>query len=368
MDNLKHLKDSDGFKDVLSSLIAIVLGLSLGFIIILFANPGNAVSGLLALLTGGFDSGMNSIGRVLFNAVPIMMTGLSVGFAFKTGLFNIGTPGQLIVGAFAAVWIGIQWTFLPGSIHWLIALLGGMLAGGMWALVPGLLKAYYHVNEVISSIMMNYIGMYGVNYLVAAHIYDIMKAQSLPVAQTALIPKFGLDKLFAGSTANGGIVIAILCTIVIYVILHKTTFGYELKACGLNKEAAKYAGINEKRNVILSMVIAGMLAGIGGALLYLGGTGKYITVVDVLAPEGFHGIAVALLGMSNPIGILFAGIFIAYMNYGGFIMQMYGFVPQIIDIIVSCIIYFAAFSMMIKLFLDQRKQRRHLLKKGEPHQ
>lgn len=364
MNKLKRLKESEGFSDFISAFLAILFGLLFGLIIILFSNPSNAAGGFFAMLTGGFDDGLSSFGRVLFSAVPIIMTGLSVGFAFKTGLFNIGTPGQFITGAFVAIWIGIKWTFLPSSIHWMVAMLGGMLMGGIWALVPGVLKAYFNVNEVISSIMMNYIGMYGVNYLVATYTYDTMRAQSMPVAPSAVIPKMGMDQVFAGSTANGGIIIAILCVILVYIILNKTAFGYELKACGFNKDAAKYAGINEKRNIVLSIVIAGMLAGLGGALLYLGGTGKYITVVDELAPEGFNGIAVALLGMNHPIGILFAGIFVAYMNYGGFVMQLHGFVPQIVDIIVSCIIYFAAFSMMVKMFINQWRLKRNKAKEG----
>lgn len=364
MNKLKLFQKSEGFSDFISAFLAIAFGLLFGLIIIIASNPSNAVGGFIAMLTGGFDDGLSSFGRVLFSAVPIIMTGLSVGFAFKTGLFNIGTPGQFITGAFVAIWIGIKWTFLPSSIHWLVAMLGGMVMGGIWALIPGIFKAYFNVNEVISSIMMNYIGMYGVNYLVATHIYDTMRAQSLPVASSAMIPKMGMDQVFSGSTANGGILIAILCVILVYVILNKTTFGFELKACGINKDATKYAGINEKRNIVLSIVIAGMLAGLGGALLYLGGTGKYITVVDELAPEGFNGIAVALLGMNNPIGILFAGIFVSYMNYGGFVMQLHGFAPQIVDIIISCIIYFAAFSMMVKLLINQHRLRKAKSEEG----
>lgn len=358
MNKVKKMLIKDGFKAFSASVLAILFGLIFGFIIILIANPQNAMNGMISLLTGGFENGLGSLGRILFNAVPIIMTGLSVGFAFKTGLFNIGAPGQFIMGAFVAVWIGIQWTFLPAQIHWVVALLGGMCAGGFWAFIIGVLKAYFNVNEVISGIMMNYIGMYTVNYFVATYLYDSVKAQSLPVLSSAEIPKMGLDKIFVDSTANGGILIVILIVMIIYIVINKTVFGYELKACGFNKNAAKYAGINEKKNIIMSVVIAGMLAGIGGALLYLGGTGKFITVVDELAVEGFNGIAVALLGMSHPIGILFSGIFIAYMNYGGFVMQLDGFVPQIVDIIIACIIYFAAFSMMVRFFLQRRALHR----------
>lgn len=351
---MKKFLKSNGFFDLSSSLIAILGGLLFGFIIILISNPEYAVEGFLALLLGGFGDGLLGIEKTIYYAVPIMMTGLSVGFAFKVGLFNIGTPGQFIVGAFTAVYIGNQWTWLPPEIHWLVALLCAGIAGGIWALIPGVMKAYLNVNEVISSIMMNYIGMYVVNYTLSLTILNTMTSQSNPPAASAIIPKMGLDNIFPGNYINGGIIIALICVALIYIILNKTTFGYELKACGFNADASKYAGINSKRNIVLSMVIAGFLAGIGGALTYLSGVGKHIELVDVLAPEGFNGIPVALLGLSNPIGVALASLFIANLNVGGTIMQMYGFIPQIVDIIVACIIYFSAFAMMIKLWLGKR--------------
>ena len=357
---MKKILQSDGFKNLSSSCIAILVGLVIGIAVIVLSNSSGASGGISALLTGPVEDGMAGIGRVIYYAVPIIMTGLSVGFAFKTGLFNIGTPGQFIVGAFAAVYIGVKWTFLPGGLHWIIALLGAFIAGGIWAIIPGVMKAYLNVNEVISSIMMNYIGLYFVNYSVTLTIYDQLRNQSQGVASTAIIPKLGLDKLFEGSQANGGFFIAILFIVIIYIILNKTTFGYEMKACGFNKDASRYAGINEKKNIVLSMVIAGALAGIGGGLLYLSGSGKFIEVVDVMPAEGFNGIPVALLGLSNPIGILFAGLFIAYLNVGGSLMQQFGFIPQIVDIIISCIIYCSALSLMIKLFLESRKKKKKL--------
>lgn len=365
---MKTFLQSDGVKNFISSLIAIVIGLLLGFIVIMFSNPEGAGGGITSLLTGPLQKGMLGIGRVLYYAVPIIMTGLSVGFAFKTGLFNIGTPGQFIVGAFVAVYIGVKWTFLPDSIHWVVALIGALIGGGIWAIIPGVMKAYLNVNEVISSIMMNYIGLYAVNYTVSLTIYDSLRNQSLAVASSATVPKMGLDTLFAGSPANGGFLIAILFVILIYIILNKTNFGYEMKACGFNRDASRYAGINEKRNIIYSMVIAGALAGLGGGLLYLSGSGKFIEVVDVMPAEGFNGIPVALLGLSNSIGILFAGLFIAYLNVGGSIMQQFGFIPQIVDMIVACIIYCSALSLMIKLWLSQRRKRREIMvveKEGE---
>ncbi len=291
---------------------------------------------------------MQGFGQVLYMATPLIMTGLSVGFAFKTGLFNIGASGQFTAGAFAAVFVGVKFTFLPPGVHCLVALLAAILAGALWGMVPGLLKAFFNVNEVISSIMMNYIGMYLTNMLIQKTVYDQVKNQSMAVAEGANLPKGGLDKLFPGASINVGILIAIGCVILIYILLNKTIFGYELKACGMNPDASRYAGINEKRNIVLSMVIAGALSGLGGALLYLANSGKYMQVLDVIAPEGFSGISVALLGLSNPIGILFAGLFIGYITVGGNNMQLFDFAPEVIDIIIAAIIYCGALSLLFK--------------------
>jgi len=337
----------------LSSLFAIVVGLAFGFIILLISNPAEAGGGFMKILLGAFRD-MRSIGRVLYFGTPIILTGLSVGFAFKTGLFNIGAPGQFIVGAFFAVLVGVKGAEL-GSIHWLVALLAAVIGGALWALLPGILKAFANVHEVIASIMMNYIGMYLVNYLVVQTVFDKLRNQSLPVARSAIIPKMGLDSIFPRSNVNAGILIAIAVAIAIYIILNKTTFGFELRAVGYNRDASKYAGVNEKRNIILSMVIAGALSGMGGGLLYLAGSGKFIEVVNVLAAEGFTGIPVALLGLSHPIGIIFSGLFIGYITVGGDYLQLNDFAPEVINIIVASIIYFSAFSLIIKTFIQRRK-------------
>ncbi len=340
----------------LAPIIAIAIGLLFGLGILLVSNPGQALDGFITILTGAFRD-MRSLGRIMYFATPIILTGLSVGFAFKTGLFNIGAPGQFILGAFGAVLVGIKLPQL-GGVHWLVALLAALVLGAFWALLPGLLKAFANVHEVIASIMMNYIGMYLVNYLVQNNIYDRLRNQSLGVARSAVIPRWGLDKVFPRSNVNAGFFIALLAAIVIYIILNKTAFGFELKAVGYNRDASKYAGINEKRNIVLSMVIAGALSGLGGGLLYLAGTGKFIEVVDVLAAEGFTGIPVALLGMSNPIGIIFAGLFIGYITVGGDYMQLYDFVPEIIDIIIASIIYFSAFSLIVRNIIQRRLKLR----------
>lgn len=347
-DKLKFLLKGEGMAAFSSSILAIICGLLFGLVILLASNPGQAYGGFMMVLQGGFTDGIQGIGQMLYLATPIIMTGLSVGFAFKTGLFNIGASGQFTAGAFAAVYVGVKFTFLPPGLHCFAALLAALLAGALWGLVPGFLKAFFNVNEVIASIMMNYIGMYLVNMMIQNTVYDQVKNQTLPVASGANLPKAGLDKLFPGTNINIGILIAIFFVILIYIILNKTTFGYALKACGKNPDASRYAGINEKSNIIMSMAIAGALSGIGGALLYLANSGKYIQVLDVIAPEGFSGISVALLGLSNPVGILFAGLFIAHITVGGYNMQIFDFVPEVIDMIIAAIIYCGALSLLFR--------------------
>ena len=353
---MKKKKDNLGF---LSSLFAIIVGLLVGFIILLISNPSQAAAGFATIITGPVTHGMKGIGQVLYYATPIILTGLSVGFAFKTGLFNIGASGQFIIGGFAAVYVGIKCGSL-GPIQWVVALVAAIIAGMIWGAVPGIFKAFFNVNEVISCIMMNYIGMYLVNFLVSTNtgLYDKIRNYSKDVAKTANVPKMGLDSLFAGSSVNGGFIISVIAVIVIYIILQKTIFGYELKAAGFNADASKYAGMNEKRNIILSMAIAGGLSALAGGLLYLAGSGKHIVIEDILASEGFTGISVALLGLSNPIGVLFAGLFIAYITAGGFYLQLLNFSTESLDIIIAVIIYFSAFSLFVRGFILKIRKNR----------
>lgn len=357
----KRLKRAGGSGKLIASLIAIMLGMLVGLIVLLFTNASRGFPAFLTLLLGGQPyGGIKAIGNILYYATPIMMTGLAVAFAFKAGVFNIGGPGQFIVGAFTAVYAGIKFTFLPDGLRWIVPLFCAIIAGALWALIPGLLKAYFNVNVVISTIMMNYIGMYLVNYLVRYNIYDSTKGQSQTVPSVAQLPKMGLDKLFPGSSLHVGFIIAVAVAIIMHFVLNKTVFGYEIKACGLNPDACKYAGVNEKRNIVSAIMISGAIMGLGGALLYLAATGKHIVVVDKQAAEGFNGIAVALLANSSPIGVIFSSIFIGYITVGGSFMQRFGFVPEIVDIIIAVVIYFAAFVYLISnRIADARLAREH---------
>ncbi|HWQ96980.1 MAG TPA: ABC transporter permease [Clostridia bacterium] len=345
--------------NILASLISIGVGLIVGLILIYVLNAKAAGGAFISLITTGFRSS-DKFAKVLYQAAPLIMTGLSVGFAFKTGLFNIGATGQYTVGAAAALIGAIQF-----QLPWYVCLLLAMIGGAVWGIFPGLFKARFNVNEVITSIMFNWIAMFAVNLtinnlpmMLAKYWGGAQMDRTANLAQAnpgALIPRMGLDVLMKSNYMNISIFIAIAFAIVAWIILSKTTFGYELKACGYNRNASIYAGINAKRNIVLSMVIAGAFAGVGGGLYFLAGTGQYTLLKQLLA-AGFNGIPVALLATSNPIGTIFSAFFVSYIQVGGDAMQP-DFVKEIIDIIISVIIYLAAFALLTRELLARGKQR-----------
>ncbi|MEA5047761.1 MAG: ABC transporter permease [Eubacteriales bacterium] len=341
---------SAGFQSLLASVVSIGFGLVFGFILLICFNAPYSGQGFLSLISAGFSSS-DKFAKVLYQAAPLIMTGLSVGFAFKTGLFNIGATGQYTVGSAFAL-IGAIELQLP----WYVCLLLAMIGGAIWGVFPGLFKALFNVHEVITSIMFNWIGLFSAN-LVIVNLSQMLardwglaqmdRTAPLDVANpSAILPKLGLDQLFGSNYMNIGIFIAILFAILMYIVLNKTTFGYEQKACGFNRAASEYAGINSKRSIILSMVIAGALSGVGGGLYYLAGTGQY-SLLKSLVSMGFNGIPVALLASSNPVGTIFSALFVSYIQVGGDAMQP-EFVREIIDIIISVIIYLSAFSLLMR--------------------
>lgn len=380
---------ADSLKTVASSLISILIGIIFGgvllFIVSLFnsdtMSPATAWEGFRIVLAGIFNTGrdldaggvltfgFNSrlFGDMLFRATPLIMTGLSVALAYKTGLFNIGAPGQYLMGTMSAIVVALSLdtSKIPAGLVWILAFLTAAVAGALWGCIPGFFKAFLNVNEVITSIMTNWIAANLVTI-----IFDNSKFRNMTdygkVGYTLKLnsngvasPKMGLDKLLGGSNANVGIVIAIVIAIFIYIMINKTTFGFELKACGSNKFAAKYAGMNEKRNIVLSMAIAGALSGIGAALYYLQGDIEFFWNTSMTLPnEGFNGIPVALLAICNPIGTVFAGLFMAYLTISG--NQLSAFTPYneyMASIIVAVIVYLSAFSLFFKGLIDKKKKR-----------
>ena len=279
-----------------ASIISILIGLLTGAVVILIVGAFNplislkgAWDGIRLLLFGVLSTGRDAagaltfgfnptnIGNMLFRATPLILTGVSVAVAFKTGLFNIGAPGQYLAGTTASLFLAlsIPSSSVPAWLIWFIAFLGGVLAGALWGAIPGLLKATLNINEVIACIMTNWIAASLVTWL-----FDISNLKNMVEGnKTGYVykttyngvatSKMGLDKLFPGSQVNGGIIIAIIMAILVYIMLEKTTFGYELKACGANRHAARYAGIHDRRNIVCSMAIAGAMAGAAGALFAL---------------------------------------------------------------------------------------------------
>lgn len=347
--NFKSLTNSGVSSSFLSALMAILLGLIFGFIVMLIAAPSNALAGFRYIVFGG----LRRIGDVFYFATPILMTGLSVGFAFKMGLFNIGASGQYTMGMYFALYVSFMWN-LPDGIHWIVAVLAGLVGGILWGIIPGIFKAYLNVNEVITSIMFNYIGMYLVDMLIqenpVMYVSDKTRTQYIPAE--AQLPSLGIPN----SNVNIGIILAILIGIVLYIVLQKTTFGYELKATGFNKYASEYAGMKGKRNIVITMAIAGGLSGLGGALAILapsGIAGSSMTYepINIIAANGFNGIAVALLGNAHPIGTIFSAIFISHIQRGGTLASLVGYKPEIIDVVIAVIIYFSAFAMIMNTAL-----------------
>ena len=384
-EKLSTLYGKDGTKKVLSSLISIVIGLVIGAIVvfivglitpkislsgawdgvrIIFAGIFTTGRGSTGVLTWGFNAA--NWGNMLFRATPLIMTGLSVAVAFKTGLFNIGAPGQYLMGTMVTLMIalGIPSTAVPAGVIWVLAFLGGMLAGALWGAIPGLVKAFLNINEVLACIMTNWIAANLVTWMFDISNFKnvVENTKSGYIYKTSFngvaTPKLGLDKIFPGSQVNAGILIAIVLAVAI--MMNKTTLGYELKACGANRHSARYAGIRDKRNIVLSMAIAGALAAAGASLYYLAGNTEFFwSTYQSLPATGFNGIPVALLALNNPIGVVFAAVFMAMLDIVGLqLTNLTAYNEYITDVIIAVIVYLAAFSLVIRMWLTGRRKKK----------
>ncbi len=344
--------NSDKLRPLWVALISVLLGLIAGGILMAFTG-NNPVEGYIYLFKGGLMS-IERIGNTLATATALILTGLSVAFAFRTGLFNIGASGQMLMGGLCATALGLSLN-LPKPVLLPIVLLAAIIGGGLWGLIPGLLKARFNVHEVVATIMMNWIAFWTVNYAVPSFFKgEYLETESRNIGVNASLRVEWLTKLFNGSYINLGIFLAILSIIVIAIILNRTVLGFQLKAVGFNKDSAKYAGMNVNRNIVLSMVIAGSLSGLAGATFYLGYASNI--QIGVLPSQGFDGIAVALLGANSPYGALATAIFFGILHSGkGFMNAMTSIPPEIGDTIIAIIIYFAATSLLIHKFLDKIK-------------
>ena len=402
------LLHKDGVRAAFAAIVSILIGLAAGSVLVLIMGLTNDTLGLSGALdgmrlifgglfatgrnaSGGLTFGFNpaSMGNMLFRATPLILTGLSVSVAYKTGLFNIGAPGQYLMGTAATLVIalGIPTSVVPAPLLWLLAFVGGVLAGALWGCLPGLLKAFLNINEVLACIMTNWISANLVTWIFdksqfcnmventktgyiykttygltraadGAGVFTDAAGASWTYVDGAGVAtgKLGLDKLFPGSQVNGGILIAIVIAVAVYILMTKTTLGYQLKACGANRHAARYAGISDRRNIVLSMAIAGALAGAAASLYYLSGNTEFYwtSAYQSLPAAGFNGIPVALLAANHPIAVIFTGMFMSMLNIVGLQMKnLTAYNEYIADVIVAVIVYLSAFSLVIKLFLGR---------------
>ena len=361
---MKKLLKNEGFQSLIASVLCIIVGLLIGYIVLLFINPSGAFTAILDIIKNFFNYSktalqLKNFGNTLSKTAPLLMCALSVLFCYKVGLFNIGAAGQYVAGACASLYAALAWGW-----GWFPCLLFAVLAGAVLGVLVGLLKAYFNVNEVISGIMLNWIGLYTAN-MILSNVKETTSPYTLHLSNenpSAILPSAGLNKLFSNNQyVTIAIPLAILFAVAIMVLLDKTKLGYELKATGFNKNAAKYAGMAEKRNIILTLVIGGALAGMGGAFLYLTDYEQWLCTASSVPGMGFNGIAAAFLGGLNPIGTIFASFFIQHITSGGAYVDKTMYSSQISDLISSIIIYLCGFVFFIKyamnLWLSKREGR-----------
>lgn len=367
----KNILKNDGVQSLLASLVCILLGLLIGFIVLLFINPSGAGEAILAVIKNFLNYSKAAtqakyLGNTLVKSAPLLMCALSILFAYKVGLFNIGAAGQYCAGVALSLYAALAWGWgwLPCM---LLAMLGGMVLGA----ISGLLKSYCNVNEVISGIMLNWIVLYLTNMLLtnvkeATSPYTFVLAHKNP---SAILPSLGLGSLFNNNSYVGlALPLSVLAAVVVWVVLEKTRFGYELRATGNNKNAAKYCGMAEKRNIILTLVISGALAGLGAAMLYLTGYEQWQCSTSSVPGMGFNGIAAAFLGGLNPFGTILASFFIQHITAGGAYVDKSMYCAQISDLISALIIYLCGFVLFMKYAMNagiRKREEKAALKEKE---
>ena len=357
----KNIWKNNGIQSLLASLACVVLGMLLGYIVLLFINPdgaGEAVSTIIKnfLTYSRPETQAKYFGNTLVKTAPLLMCALAILFAYKVGLFNIGVAGQYCAGIAVSLYAALAWHW-----GWLPCMLLAMLGGAVLGTISGLLKSYCNVNEVISGIMINWITLYLTNMLLTkvkedTSPYTYVLQHNNP---SAVLPSLGLGRFFNNNQYVGlAIPLAVLIAIVVWVVLEKTRFGYELRATGNNKNAAKYCGMAEKRNIILTLAISGMLAAMGASMLYLTGYEQWQCSTSSVPGMGFNGIAAAFLGGLNPIGTILASFFIQHITAGGAYVDKSMYCAQISDLISAIIIYLCGFVLFMKYAMNSAIARR----------
>jgi len=367
----KNIWKNNGIQSLLASLACVVLGMLLGYIVLLFINPDGAGEAVATIIKNFLtysrpETQAKYFGNTLVKTAPLLMCALAILFAYKVGLFNIGVAGQYCAGIAVSLYAALAWHW-----GWLPCMLLAMLGGAVLGTISGLLKSYCNVNEVISGIMLNWITLYLTNMLLTkvkedTSPYTYVLQHNNP---SAVLPSLGLGRFFNNNQYVGlAIPLAVLIAIVVWVVLEKTRFGYELRATGNNKNAAKYCGMAEKRNIILTLAISGMLAAMGASMLYLTGYEQWQCSTSSVPGMGFNGIAAAFLGGLNPIGTILASFFIQHITAGGAYVDKSMYCAQISDLISAIIIYLCGFVLFMKYAMNSaiaRKEEKALLKAKE---
>ena len=367
----KNILKNNGVQSLLASLVCVILGLLIGYIVLLFINPdgaGEAITDVMKnfLTYSKPETQVKYLGNILVKTAPLLMCSLSILFAYKVGLFNIGAAGQYCIGVALSLYAALAWGW-----SWLPCMLLAMLGGALLGAISGLLKSYCNVNEVISGIMLNWIVLYLTNMLLTQ-----VKEDTSPYTfvlshknASAILPSLGLGSLFNGNQYVGlALPLSIVIAILVWVVLEKTRIGYELRATGNNKNAAKYCGMAEKRNIIMTLAISGMLAGLGAAMLYLTGYEQWQCSTSSVPGMGFNGIAAAFLGGLNPIGAILASFFIQHITAGGAYVDKSMYCAQISDLISSIIIYLCGFVLFMKYAMNTaiaKREEKAALKEKE---
>ncbi len=361
----KNFLRSNGLQSLIASLICIILGLLIGYFVLLMINPNGAGKAIATLLKNFMvynrtATRIKYLGSTLVKTVPLLLCALSILFSYKVGLFNIGCSGQYTAGCCAALYAALKWGW-----GWFPCILIAVLAGAIAGAIVGVLKSYCNVNEVISGIMLNWIILYGTNTILSK-VKEPTSPYTFQLSQygkKALLPSWGLEKLFNGNEyVTMAIPIAIIMAILIMIVLNKTKFGYELKATGLNKNAARYCGMKENRNIILALMISGSLAGFAASLYYQTGIQQWECSTASVPAMGFNGIAATFLGGLNPIGTIFASFFIQHITLGGAYVDKTMYCSQISDLISAIIIYLCGFVLFIKIIMNRVIDKREAKK------
>ena len=357
----KNILKNNGVQSLLASLVCVILGLLIGYIVLLFINPdgaGEAITDVMKnfLTYSKPETQVKYLGNTLVKTAPLLMCALAILFAYKVGLFNIGAAGQYCTGVALSLYAALAWGW-----SWLPCMLLAMLGGALLGAISGLLKSYCNVNEVISGIMLNWIVLYLTNMLLTQ-----VKEDTSPYTfvlshknASAILPSLGLGSLFNGNQYVGlALPLSIVIAILVWVVLEQTRIGYELRATGNNKNAAKYCCMAEKRNIIMTLAISGMLAGLGAAMLYLTGYEQWQCSTSSVPGMGFSGIAAAFLGGLHPIGTILASFFIQHITAGGAYVDKTMYCAQVSDLIAAVIIYLCGFVLFMKYAMNSAIARR----------